>query len=366
MKNICILGATGSIGTQALEVIASCEELKLHSFSYHRNDALADDIVQRYGPCRAVRTSDPSCNTSEMLLSLVEDPEVDIVLHAVTGTLGIKAAISALRAGKTLALANKETLVAAGDLVMRENTDKLIPVDSEHSAIYQCLGCSLSNPDLDGIVLTASGGPFRHLSEEVIASKRAEDALKHPNWNMGRKISIDSATMMNKGLEIIEAMHLFGLSPDLIEVVVHPESIIHSMVRFRDGSLIAELSRPSMKQPIALALTGQKRMPISRLRFSELRALTFEEPDPVRFPCLALAVEAARAGGIIPAVMNAANEVAVEAYLAHRIGFYDISRIVERTMDCTTNQSLSCLEQLEEQIARAKECAALSMRAFIQ
>lgn len=357
-KNICILGATGSIGTQALDIIRSREELSLYSFSYHRSKAKACEIMSEFRAAEMVQTDDIYEDSVRDLVSLVEAPAVDTVLHAISGTSGIRAAIAALRAGKNLALANKETLVAAGELVMREDTSKLVPVDSEHSAIYQCLGGSLHGKDVSSIVLTASGGAFRDLNRKEIAAMKAKDALKHPNWNMGRKITIDSATMMNKGLEVIEAMHLFGVELENVEVLIHPESIIHSMVRFKDGSLLAELSKPDMRQPISYALTGDKRAELKRLDFSKLSGgLTFRDADTERFPCLRLAFEAAKAGGIIPAVLNAANEVAVEAYLMDLIGFYDISAVIERVMDMTENAALHSLEQLEDAIALAKKRA---------
>lgn len=361
-KKICILGATGSIGTQALDVIRRSEDLALHSFSYHNNHPLAKVIEEEFCPKNVLCTGDPQVDVASRLETLVRDDEVDIVLHSVTGTEGIRAAITALRKQKKLSLANKETLVAAGSLVMNEDTSLLVPVDSEHSAIYQCLGGSLTGRDLDGIILTASGGPFRTLDREEIKKKKSCDALKHPNWNMGKKISVDSATMMNKGLEMIEAMHLFALPLSKIEVLIHPESIIHSMVRFQDGSLLAELSKPDMRQPIQYAFTGRKKMELERMDFAKLGQMHFYEPDLERFPCLRLALEAGNSGGLMPAVLNAANEVAVEAYIRDLIGFYDISHIVEKVMDATVNANLECLEQLETTISAAKSLASSLIR----
>lgn len=357
-KKICILGATGSIGTQALDVIRKSEDLILHSFSYHHNRESAEKIAEEFHTKRVLCTAKEGVHIGGELEALVGDDEVDIVLHAITGTAGIRAAITALRCGKKVALANKETLVAAGSLVMRENTNLLVPVDSEHSAIFQCLGGKLNGSDIESIVLTASGGPFRNLTEEEIRLKKSEDALRHPNWNMGKKISIDSATMMNKGLEVIEAMHLFQISLSKIEILIHPESMIHSMVRFQDGSLLAELSKPDMRQPIQYAFTGRKKMDLDKLDFVRLQQMTFCEPDMRRFPCLRLAAEAAGSGGILPAVMNAANEVAVEAYLKDAIGFYDINYTIENVMHRTVNRELTDLEQLEEVIAMAKNSAS--------
>lgn len=376
MKKICILGATGSIGRQALQIIEGNEELILHSFSYHHNADAAENIRKKFSPrhvlCTAPEEGRKKARTASDaelfsaaacdLEALAVDPEADLVLLSVSGMSGIRAAISAVRAGKTLAIANKETLVAAGPLVMDAyrksgGKAKIIPVDSEHSAIYQCLGGNLHGRNVKNLVLTASGGPFRTKTYDEIAGMRASDALKHPNWQMGKKITIDSATMMNKGLEIIEAMHLFSVNAEKIEVLVHPESIIHSMVRFEDNSLLAQLSNPSMFQPIAYAFTLEKNPHTPRpeyLDFCKLGSLTFEKPDAARFPCLKLAVDAAREQGILPAVMNAANEVAVDAYLAGKIGFYDISDTVEAVMDSLPNQALSSLEQLEDVIRSAK------------
>lgn len=360
MKNICILGATGSIGLQAIEVIEATPSLNLSSFSYHSNEALAKKIKKRHPEARAIFTG-KSDDVSKMLAELAVSPETDTVLHAVSGTDGIEAAVAALRAEKTLALANKESLVSAGELIMKESRGKngrLLPVDSEHSAIYQCLGGSLEGKDIETIVLTASGGPFLDWDRQQIADSTARQALRHPKWNMGKKISIDSATMMNKGLEIIEASHLFGMPADKIEVIVHRESVIHGMVRFMDGSLLAELSKPDMKQPISFALTGEKRARLQRLDFVELGKLSFEAPDPSRFPCLTLARDVAAEGGIMPAVLNAANEVAVQAFLDSRIGFYDISSTIAEVLDSTRNVKLESLEQLKDVINNAKQLAS--------
>ncbi len=384
MKNICLLGATGSIGTSALDIIKSNKDLGLYSFSYHSNETRAKEIMREFSPAEMVQTDDLYEDSANDLVSLAEHPAVDTVLAATMGTVGIRSVIAALKSGKTVALANKETLVAAGDLVMatvkesiknsakninevdevriplirkRADTSKLIPVDSEHSAIYQCLGGKLHSENLKSIVITASGGAFRDLSYDEIKTKKAKDALKHPRWNMGKKISIDSATMMNKGLEVIEAMHLFGLSLEQIEVLIHPESVIHSMVRFEDGSVLAELSEPDMRQPISYALTGKKQAQLQHLDFTKYGALHFREMDSERFPCFALAMDAARAGGVIPAVLSTANDVAVEAYLEERIGFYDIARVVRKTMDSTTNARVTSLEQIEEIIQKTEQKA---------
>ncbi len=332
MKNISILGATGSIGRSALDIIRENKDLCLYSFSYHSNEERARSILREYAAREMVQTDELYYDSAMDLVELASNPAVDVVLVATMGTVGVRAAIAALRQGKVLALANKETLVAAGELMMKEDTSRLVPVDSEHSAIYQCMGGSLQAEDVGSIVITASGGPFRDLSYEEIKNKKAKEALKHPKWNMGKKISIDSATMMNKGLEVIEALHLFQMKPEQVEVVVHPESIIHSMVCFHDGSVLAELSEPDMRQPISYALTGRKQAKLQPLDFTKHPQLTFQPVDSKRFPCFGLALDAARAGGILPAVLSTANDVAVEAYLRDQVSFYGIAELVERAM----------------------------------
>lgn len=267
---------------------------------------------------------------------LVQAPQVDVVVAAMVGFSGLKPTLAAIRASKTLALANKETLVAAGELVMGEAKRfkaPIYPVDSEHSAIFQCLQGAMGNP-IKLIHLTASGGPFRTWPREQIASARKEQALKHPNWDMGAKITIDSATMMNKGFEVIEAKWLFGVDAGRIHVVVHPQSVIHSMVEFEDGAVIAQLGCPDMRLPIQLALAYPERLSLEgdRLDFSTLKDLSFFEPDGDKFPCLQLAFYAIGRGGNIPCAMNAANEAAVAAYLQDKIGFYDIPDTISRVM----------------------------------
>ena len=269
--------------------------------------------------------------------ALVQAPEVDVVVAAMVGFSGLRPTLAAIEAGKIIALANKETLVAAGSLVMAaaaRHKAPILPVDSEHSAIFQCLLGSMGNP-IHLIHLTASGGPFRTWPREQIAGARKEQALKHPNWDMGAKITIDSATMMNKGFEMVEAKWLFDVEPSRIHVVVHPESVIHSMVEFADGAIIAQLGCPDMRLPIQLAMAYPERLPLEgkRLNFSELQGLTFFEPDRRKFPCLQLASDAMERGGNIPCAMNAANEAAVAAYLKDQIGFYDIPKIISRVMD---------------------------------
>lgn len=355
MKRVCILGATGSIGQQALEVIrTSGGELALTSFSYHSREQLAKSIEAEFS-ARALKLSGTYDDNAAALVSFVRESSPDILLVSSLGTVGLRATLYALEHGIKCCIANKETLVAAGELLLPKYNDFIVPVDSEHSAIYQCLGCNLRHAELDSIILTASGGPFRGLPREVIAGKKAADAVKHPNWSMGKKISVDSATLMNKGLELIEAMHLFSLSHDRIEILVHPESVVHSMVRFSDGSVLAQMGEASMVQPIALALYGERAHKSYDLDFSKHAALHFVRPDLETFPCLGLAMAVAKEGGILPAVMNAANEVLVDAYLRDQIGFYDIYEMAARVVESTKNASVQSVEQIEEAIKDAVE-----------
>ncbi len=351
-KTIAILGSTGSIGTQTLDVVRQNPEL-FSVFMISANSSAALLVEQALAfhvphvvicnPAKYQEVRDALPASVEVHLGieaacgLVQAPEVDVVVAAMVGFSGLRPTLSAIRAGKIIALANKETLVAAGALVMSEAARchaPIYPVDSEHSAIFQCLQGAGDNP-VRLIHLTASGGPFRTWPREEIARARKEQALKHPNWDMGAKITIDSASMMNKGFEVIEARWLFGLPASQIHVVVHPESVIHSMVEFEDGAVIAQLGCPDMRLPIALAMAYPRRLPLEgkRLHFSELHALTFFEPDKEKFPCLQLAFDAIEKGGNIPCAMNAANEAAVAAFLKDRIGFYDIPRTISRVME---------------------------------
>jgi 1-deoxy-D-xylulose-5-phosphate reductoisomerase len=273
----------------------------------------------------------------EGLIEVAAADAADITVSAIVGTAGLVPTMAAIRAGKTIALANKEVLVTAGELVMAECRTRgvqLLPVDSEHSAIFQCLSAGAER-DIRNLVLTASGGPFRNLSKQDMAGVTLAQALKHPNWSMGRKITIDSATLMNKGLEVIEARWLFGIPPERIKVLVHPQSIIHSMVEYIDGAVVAQLGMPDMKGPIAYALSYPERLPdvSPRLDLASVGTLTFEEPDLERFPCLGYAFEALKAGGSMPAVVSAANEVAVKHFLNQRIGFSDIAMVIRQAMD---------------------------------
>ena len=351
-KQIAVLGSTGSIGTQTLDVVRQHpDRFGIFMISANNNaerliqQALAFQVphvvICNPDKYRQVREALPSSIQVhagiQEACALVQAAEVDVVVAAMVGFSGLRPTLAAIEAGKTIALANKETLVAAGARVMekaRKCKAPILPVDSEHSAIFQCLLGAQGNP-VQYIHLTASGGPFRTWPREDIAKARKEQALKHPNWDMGAKITIDSATMMNKGFEMVEARWLFDVEPSRIHVVVHPESVIHSMVEFADGAVIAQLGCPDMRLPIALALAYPERLPLEgkRLNFSELQDLTFFEPDRDKFPCLQLASDAMERGGNIPCAMNAANEAAVAAFLKDQIGFYDIPKIISRVMD---------------------------------
>ncbi len=351
-RHIAILGSTGSIGKQALDVIRQHRDMFEIELLTANNSAelLIEQAIEfdvnNVVICNGDRYREVADALQphmikvfagmESVCDLVTSDSIDIVLTSMVGFSGLSSTIAAVKAGKTIALANKETLVAAGQIVMdlaaRHNV-KIFPVDSEHSAIFQCLMGS-AGEEIEKIHLTASGGPFRTWAKEDIAKARCSEALKHPNWNMGSKITIDSATMMNKGLEIIEARWLFGTPGEKIEVVVHPESIIHSMVEYADGAVIAQLGHPDMREPIQYALSWPYRLPLNnrKLNFAELASMTFQAPDRDRFPALDLAYESLAKGGNMACIMNAANEAAVAAYLKDRIGFYDITDIVAETM----------------------------------
>ena len=352
VKRIAILGSTGSIGTQALEVIAAHpESLQVEVLTAQNNAALLIEQAKRFNPNAVVIVNEalyPQVKDAlvplnikvytgeKALASVVEMDSIDLVLTALVGYSGLKPTINAIQAGKNIALANKETLVVAGELVTklaREKGVNIYPVDSEHSAIFQCIVGEFHNK-IEKIILTASGGPFRGKKIEELRSVTKAQALKHPNWIMGAKVTIDSATLMNKGLEVIEAKWLFGLTAEQVEVVVHPQSIIHSMVQFEDGSIKAQMGLPDMRLPIQFAMTYPERLKseFPRFNFSNHPALTFEKPDTETFRNLALAFEALNRGGNMPCVLNAANEVAVEAFLKDRIGFLEMSEVVERCL----------------------------------
>ena len=352
-RRIAILGSTGSIGRQALDVISQHRDLFEVELLTANNssDLLIRQAIEFNANAVVICNESKYAEVSEALephyikvfagmksvCDLVTSDNIDIVLTSMVGFSGLESTISAVKAGKTIALANKETLVAAGQLVMElaaKHRARILPVDSEHSAIFQCLMGS-AGAEIEKIHLTASGGPFRTWSREDIAAATPAQALKHPNWSMGSKITIDSATMMNKGLEIIEARWLFGTSGDKINVVVHPESIIHSMVEYADGSVIAQMGHPDMREAIQFAFSYPFRLPLNnrKLNFAELGCMSFFAPDFERFPGLRLAYQALEKGGNMACIMNAANEAAVAAYLKGQIGFYDITDIVERCMN---------------------------------
>ncbi len=351
VRNIAILGSTGSIGQNSLEVIKNLEgRFRVTYLTTNKNIELLQKQVAQFRP-RGVVVLD-ECNSSvlkkllgntvevltgeEGLLEIVKRDDVDMVVSALVGFAGLKPAIEAIKQRKAVALANKETLVAAGEIItslVREYGVQLIPIDSEHSAILQCLAGE-DRSRIEKLILTASGGPFLHKHKSELAAVTVEEALNHPNWKMGNKITIDSATLMNKGLEVIEAHWLFGLSPERIEVVVHPQSIIHSMVVFVDGSVKAQLGLPDMKIPIQYALTYPDRSSLNggRVNFTELGSMTFLKPDLEKFRCLQLACDALSLGGTAPAAMNAANEVAVEAFLNRKITLNKIPEFIDRTI----------------------------------
>ncbi len=351
-KNIAILGSTGSIGTQALEVIsAHPDAFEVEVLTAQNNAALLIEQARKFKPNvvvianddhylqvkEALANEDVKVYAGEKALAdVVQMDTIDLVLTALVGYSGLRPTIKAIEAGKTIALANKETLVVAGDLITRLAREKgvnIYPVDSEHSAIFQCIVGEFHNK-IEKIILTASGGPFRGKRKEELIQVTKAQALKHPNWTMGAKVTIDSATLMNKGLEVIEAKWLFGLKTEQVEVVVHPQSIIHSLVQFEDGSLKAQLGLPDMKLPIQFAMSFPERLKsdFPRFDFMNYPSLTFEKPDTETFRNLALAFEALGKGGNMPCVLNAANEVAVAGFLKDTVGFLEISDIVERCL----------------------------------
>ena len=352
-RRIAILGSTGSIGRQALDVIRQHRDLFEVELLTANNssDLLIQQAIEFDANNVVICNEQKYKEVSEALqphyikvfagmksvCDLVQSDNIDIVLTSMVGFSGLESTISAVKAGKTIALANKETLVAAGQIVMNlaaKHRSRILPVDSEHSAIFQCLMGS-AGADIEKIHLTASGGPFRTWNREDIAKATRAEALNHPNWSMGSKITIDSATMMNKGLEIIEARWLFGTPGDRIQVVIHPESIIHSMVEYADGSVIAQMGHPDMREAIQFAFSYPFRLSLNnrKLNFAELGSLSFFTPDPEKFPALGLAYESLEKGGNMACIMNAANEAAVAAFLQERIGFYDITSVVRDCMD---------------------------------
>ena len=367
MKKIAILGSTGSIGTQTLDIVREQKDIEVVAVAAGSNIALLEKQIREFVPKLAcvydeekavelrVKTADlpvKIVSGMEGLLEVSVFPESEILVTAIVGMLGIRPTVAAIQAGKKIALANKETLVTAGHLIMpmaKEYGVPILPVDSEHSAIFQCLLGRAEN-GIKKILLTASGGPFRGKTTEELKNIQVEDALKHPNWEMGRKITIDSSTLVNKGLEVMEAKWLFGVDPEQIQVVVHPQSVIHSAVEYADGSVIAQLGTPDMRLPIQYALYYPERRNLSgeKLDLFKLKSLTFEEPDTKTFRGLSLAFEAMRRGGNIPTVFNAANERAVSLFLNRKIPYLCIVEIIEECMTCIKFVENPTVEQILE------------------
>ena len=375
-RSVTILGSTGSVGCSTVDLLVRHpERFEVEALTAHRNVALLAEQARRLRP-RMAAIADPALGPAlaEALAGSGIDTgagptavaeaaarPADWVMAAIVGAAGLAPTLAAIRRGAIVALANKECLVCAGDLVISEARRagaRLLPVDSEHNAVFQVLEEERAEA-VDRIILTASGGPFRSASIEQMRNASPAQALAHPNWEMGAKISIDSATMMNKGLELIEAHHLFGMPSDRIEIVVHPQSVVHSLVAYVDGSVLAQLGPPDMRTPIAYALAWPERMkwPAPRLDLARLGALTFEAPDSHRFPALAIAREALTAGGGAPTVLNAANEVAVEAFLTGRLGFLDIARLVAAALERLPGPPLSSLAEVEAVDAEARRVA---------
>lgn len=380
-RQLAILGSTGSIGTQALEVVSEHSDLfEVYALTANNQVDLLINQARKYMPEVVVIANErkyPELKEAledlpikvwagaDAIAQMVQSEPIDMVLTAMVGYSGLRPTISAIKAGKAIALANKETLVVAGELIMKlaaEHKVPILPVDSEHSAIFQCLTGAYDNP-IEKILLTASGGPFRTKSLEELATVTKAQALRHPNWTMGAKITIDSASMMNKGFEMIEAKWLFDVTPDQVQVVVHPQSVIHSMVQFEDGAVIAQLGIPDMKLPIAYAFSFPTRMRsmAPRLDFNQYSTLTFEEPDMERFRNLAFAFEAARQGGNMSCILNAANEVVVAAFLQDRIGFLQMSDVIERTM---RKASFIVNPSYEDYVATDTEARRLAAELF--
>ena len=377
MKNLAILGSTGSIGTQTLDVVRDLPEMfRVAVLAANTSDKKLEAQIEEFRPELAVLADEAAAarlkarykgatkilGGEDGLVAAAVFPAVDMVVTSLMGFAGLAPTLAAIRAGKNIALANKETLVAAGELVRREASAHgaaILPVDSEHSALFQCLQGE-KREAVESLILTASGGPFRGRRKESLAGVSIGDCLKHPTWSMGRKITVDSATLVNKGLEVIEAHWLYDMPYDKIKVVIHPQSIVHSMVAFQDGAVMAQLGVPDMRLPIQYALTYPERMAstLARLDFARLGALTFEEPDTKTFRGLAIAIEAGRAGGTAPCVMNAANEIAVAAFLDGSIGFLDIYDIIEQTLSARSVRPAESFEILREEDAWARAYAA--------
>lgn len=373
-KSISILGATGSVGLSTLDLVRknrdafkvvaltannSVDELAALAIEFDVEFAVVGNSAQYDALKQALSDTGIRCGAGEAALVEAAECDSELVMAAIVGAAGLPPTLAAVQRGATIALANKECLVCAGDLFMKEaeaNSARILPVDSEHNAIFQVFDFDRPG-SVEKIILTASGGPFWKRRGDCLKNVTPEEAIAHPNWSMGPKISVDSATMMNKGLELIEAYHLFPVSPDQIEVVVHPQSIIHSMVQYADGSVLAQLGSPDMRTPIAYALAWPDRMnaPVDRLSLPKNADLTFAEPDLDTFPCLGLAMQSLHHGGAAPIVLNAANEIAVEAFLANQIGFMDISAVVKSALDKSdmkAPQSLSMVFEYDMEVRR--------------
>lgn len=393
LKRIAILGSTGSIGVNTLDVIrAHPDRFKVVALTASKQvDLLAQQCFEFKPSIAVVSDVDGAARLSQLLLekkintqvlygpqalvNAVTDSDCDTVMAAIVGAAGLVPALAAARAGKRVLLANKEALVMSGDLfmhAMKEGGGELLPIDSEHNAIFQCLPKQFSkepNPSLgvEELWLTASGGPFRNTPLDQLASITPEQACAHPNWVMGRKISVDSATMMNKGLEVIEAFWLFGLPLEKIKVLIHPQSVVHSMVRYRDGSVLAQLGQPDMRTPIAYGLAWPERIDagVAPLSLTQLAALSFAEPDLARFPCLSLAFSAANEGGTAPAVLNAANEIAVAAFLDEGLPYLQIPVVVEKVLNAIPTSSANSLELILSVDASAREAAKVVVKDIL-
>ncbi len=378
MRSVAVLGATGSIGTQALDIVGAHPNLRACALAAGSDHAGLVTAARAHGVERIALVDPQAAAAARAAFSgevlegsdgverLVAECGADVVLNAIVGSAGLRATLATLAAGADLALANKESLVAGGDLVMdavRRSGRRMLPVDSEHSALAQCLA-GAAEGSVTGLVITASGGPFRGRTAESLADATVADALAHPTWSMGAKITIDSATLMNKGLEVIEAHHLFGIAYDDIDVVVHPQSVVHGMVRYRDGALLAHVGYPDMRVPISWALTFPERAatPVPTLDLTAPLRLEFEPPDVATFRCLALARAAGREGGTAPCILNAANEAAVASFLEGEIGFLDIAALVERALDEVASEPLASLGQLEEADAHARAAVRDAVR----
>ena len=386
MKNISILGSTGSIGRSTLAVVEKFpDRFNVVALAAGNNIDLLEKQVRQFRPLivsvageAQAATLKKRCHAMDVrifsgiegMIQVAAADQTDVTVSAIVGTAGLVPTMAAIRAGKDIALANKEVLVTAGELVMAEcraRGTRILPVDSEHSAIFQCLH-SGTGKDIKRIILTASGGPFRAYSKKDLGSVTLAQALKHPNWNMGRKITIDSATLMNKGLEVIEARWLFGVAPEKISVLVHPQSIIHSMVEYQDGAVVAQLGMPDMKGPIAYALSYPERLTdvSPPLDLAAIGTLTFEEPDMERFSCLAYAYDALRAGGSMPAVLSAANEVAVKYFLEEKIAYSDIAPVIRATMNAHQVSPLKTVEDSLKADLWARQEAERTIGARVQ